>query len=693
MPDKASFGTVNYPELLQIGQEGQLGSKFLIHNREAEVQAALHLRSLADIGPHGELEGAQCRQREWKCESNRKVLDGFEEKLDDGLFYVQIFPAVLWEELEERFQCVQLAPEMVGRWIVEYFAGSRKRRERSALKNSVNAREDVVEDFDYAQGNRRFMTLWRVVRRLLPSFSFGNHKDEYELLPESSAGHGHDSRPRARRRPAFSYIHILRWFTLRRLAVLFCGAVCLLVVAVLLSGVPPTYNDIREYERGLPQHHVAENGADQPVYLRFPGHLWGHGLNNVLQEALVMAYVAHLANRVYVFEDYTWSHLPLPYTLYDFALRPTRIPLNAFVVGPIAGGALPPPNEQRVQQRAVSAAFYQSVCPRSVVRTISAEGAPSEAEGSALVEWWVKKIGEMDGVRCVEVESDETNPVFDRFLFGSPRVLSLLPGLYASPILGAFAWSPLVHSAVARNFAVLRPTDPQALYPPTRTLALGESTSDTDHVLAGMVAVHLRRGDYKRHCPRLAQWGSGYMGVNTHPLLPDRFVIPSPANNTAKEIEQVYLEHCLPSPKQLAERLHQVRLEHSLKHPGRPPLSRVYILTNAWGFFVSSVRSLLVADGWSEVWASGDIVLDSAQAGVGMAVDMRVGEGAEVFLGNGFSSLTSNIVMLRMARGLEPATHSFDRSFWPLPRLLAPEDPFSLASPWAQTTGSGSPTT
>jgi hypothetical protein len=35
------------------------------------------------------------------------------------------------------------------------------------------------------------------------------------------------------------------------------------------------------------------------------------------------------------------------------------------------------------------------------------------------------------------------------------------------------------------------------------------------------------------------------------------------------------------------------------------------------------------------VWGSGDIVLDSAQAGVGMAVDMRIGEGAEVFLGNG----------------------------------------------------------
>ena len=56
-----------------------------------------------------------------------------------------------------------------------------------------------------------------------------------------------------------------------------------------------------------------------------------------------MGYLAHRSNRVYVFEDYTWSHLPFPYTLYDFALRSTRIPLNAFVVGPLPGGPLPSP--------------------------------------------------------------------------------------------------------------------------------------------------------------------------------------------------------------------------------------------------------------------------------------------------------------------------------------------------------------
>ncbi|KAJ7120438.1 hypothetical protein C8R43DRAFT_933732 [Mycena crocata] len=238
---------------------------------------------------------------------------------------------------------------------------------------------------------------------------------------------------------------------MRRLLVLLAVIPLLTMVGVLLSGIPPTYSDIREYEKMLPQHNVSALSAlDPPIYLRFPGHLWGHGLNNVLQEAIVMGYLAHLAGRVFVFEDYVWSHSPLPYTIYDFALRATRIPLNAFVTGPLAGGQL---DQNAAHKRAVSAAFYEKVCPRSAIRTVSSVGSPTNVEGSVLLEWWVKRLTEVQGVRCVEVDSSE-QPTFDRFLFGSPRVLSLLPGLNASPILGAFAWSPLVHSAVARNFAV-----------------------------------------------------------------------------------------------------------------------------------------------------------------------------------------------------------------------------------------------
>jgi hypothetical protein len=128
------------------------------------------------------------------------------------------------------------------------------------------------------------MSLWRALLRLLPG---QNHKDEYELLPEASH-HDHEPRPRGRRRPHGCF----RFFTLRRICILLALIPLLTVVGVLLSGIPPTYNDIRTYEAKLPQNNLTDlSTADARTYLRFPGHLWGHGLNNVLQEAYVLAFV------------------------------------------------------------------------------------------------------------------------------------------------------------------------------------------------------------------------------------------------------------------------------------------------------------------------------------------------------------------------------------------------------------------
>jgi hypothetical protein len=92
--------------------------------------------------------------------------------------------------------------------------------------------------------------------------------------------------------------------------------------------------------------------------------------------------------RTPVFEPYTWSRLPLPYTLYDFALRPTRVPLSAFVGGVLAGAAGvddPIPdgegagNATRTRtRRAVSAAYFEHVCaPSEVVEVVYGLDAPA----------------------------------------------------------------------------------------------------------------------------------------------------------------------------------------------------------------------------------------------------------------------------------------------------------------------------
>lgn len=202
--------------------------------------------------------------------------------------------------------------------------------------------------------------------------------------------------------------------------------------------------------------------------------------------------------------------------------------------------------------------------------------------------------------------------------FGNPRILSLWDNLIASPILADFAWSPLVQAAVSRNFALLQPESAKDLY-----------NAHSPKSLSGLVALHLRRGDYKQHCPNLAEWGADYMGINQHPALPDRFD-RSPYVNDADARLAYYLDHCWPSTEQVVEKLRDVRAEY-------PGLRRVYVLSNAGAWSLDALKSALEEDGWDDLVSSTDIVLDSEQKYVAMAVDMAIAEKAEVFIGNGVS--------------------------------------------------------
>lgn len=152
---------------------------------------------------------------------------------------------------------------------------------------------------------------------------------------------------------------------------------------------------------------------------------------------ILMSHLAYLSNRSFVFEDYTWSHTPFPWTIYDFALRPKRIPLNAFISGPTAGGPLslddlsssvtyptfPPPERQRqhVQYpspRAISAEeWYNTVCPKHKRVTIPSKGAPTgdiTIEGNEVMEWWVRRLSEYADESCVEIGLVEGEPIFDK---------------------------------------------------------------------------------------------------------------------------------------------------------------------------------------------------------------------------------------------------------------------------------------
>lgn len=137
---------------------------------------------------------------------------------------------------------------------------------------------------------------------------------------------------------------------------------------------------------------------------------------------ILMSYLAYMSNRSFVFEDYTWSHTPFPYTVYDFALRPKRIPLNAFISGPTAGG--PMPSSHSNAPRAISAEWWESVCPPRKRHVVSSKDAPSDVEGDVLIDWWVRRL-ERVKEGCVEIDSSSRD-VFDK-LYVPSIILNTLP--------------------------------------------------------------------------------------------------------------------------------------------------------------------------------------------------------------------------------------------------------------------------
>ena len=133
------------------------------------------------------------------------------------------------------------------------------------------------------------MKSWETIARRLLQFRNAD-SNNYELSPVANED---DRRFRAARPTspsssptrsiAFACVHLI---TLRRCLLFFVSVFSLLSIGVLWSGIPPSYNNIREYEKKLPQHNkkLPSPEGENGMYLRFPEHLWGHGLNNVLQE-------------------------------------------------------------------------------------------------------------------------------------------------------------------------------------------------------------------------------------------------------------------------------------------------------------------------------------------------------------------------------------------------------------------------
>jgi hypothetical protein len=270
-------------------------------------------------------------------------------------------------------------------------------------------------------------------------------------------------------------------------------------------------------------------------------------------------------------------------------------------------------------------------------------------------------------------------------------LLDIWPSLSTSPLLTHFSWSPLITAALSANAHVIHP-------------ALSSSTpssfvpSSNPPPLSGLLALHIRRGDFIDHCEHLTNWSVRFMGFNEFPGLPDRFTPPKSSSDgyddhygydLSAEERALYRAHCFPEIDQIVSRVREVRA--ALLRTTN--LTRVYVLTNGRPEWLQELKDALQEDArrerlnqWEHIGTSRDLRLTGEQRHNSQAMDMAVAQRAEVFIGNGvrhlvtcsfllfvvrgggmqtnfffpqFSSLSSNVGMLRAAQGRDWDTMRF----------------------------------
>ncbi|CAA7269522.1 unnamed protein product [Cyclocybe aegerita] len=420
---------------------------------------------------------------------------------------------------------------------------------------------------------------------------------------------------------------------------------------------PPTYEKLRKWEANLPQHNLdlpfPEGRTGRYVY--FSNELVKIGWNNKLSELLMNSYLAYKSNRAYVFQEFIWdsSHYPWPY--YKFRTWIPRTPLNALIAGPTAGGPWDPADDT---PRSVSLAYFNKVCPpgeRRIINTQDVKPAITWAEGNVIFDTWQKLLNEAPE-RCIEIQMpeekvDRFGQVFDMYLWGSTRVLSLWEEFKKSPVSRLLATSPIVHSAVVRNEYLLLP---RGARPEERVPA-----DPYDRLLA----IHVRRGDFKKACGELARWNSSFYSWNLHPSLPDGFVVPPGGEwgkNTPENIA-IYEERCFPTDEFILNKIRRARKDYvrAGKVGEHRHLDTLFLLTNDRTKWLDEFKEMLRKEGWATIVTTRDLELDMEQKDVGMAVDMEFARRAAVFIGNGWSSFTSNIVHRRLVDGREPISIRF----------------------------------
>ncbi|KAG2358954.1 hypothetical protein BDR07DRAFT_1452509 [Suillus spraguei] len=428
--------------------------------------------------------------------------------------------------------------------------------------------------------------------------------------------------------------------------------------------LPPLYEDYREREQNLGHYKDYETRKDVK-YLWSANHAHSSGWGNVMQDYVMNALLAHSSGRSFVFDDYIWNPDGSLFTDYNGHLIPSRIPLTALlggkynminfhartpltwtVLGVMVGGEMPPGD---TTPRAVSKTFFNKVCPNPTIVRVSEvnddrmrfdESVPS----SYVFEKWLEKLNSIENP-CVEIDQ-KSQPIFEYWIFGHERMLSIWKYLKDSPVSTHWDWSPLIHDAYRRNRHIFVPNAVSTFF----QMLVGSTIPENyTNPIPGLLALHVRRGDFENHCVHLGKWSSNWNAFQY-------FERPTDGGwgETSEKNMQMYMQRCFPTIDQIVEKVMQVRAE------SEKPLTHIYIMTNGAVPWIEELKEALGNSGnWDQIKSSRDLNVTWEQKFVVQSLDMLVAQRAEVLIGNGWSSLTSNVVMLRMAHGLLPDSNRF----------------------------------
>lgn len=171
------------------------------------------------------------------------------------------------------------------------------------------------------------------------------------------------------------------------------------------------------------------------------------------------------------------------------------------------------------------------------------------------------------------------------------------------------------------------------------------------------MAIHLRRGDFEDHCLYLAETRQGFTTWATLPLIQQTIYSPALDTYNATSV----MAHCYPS-------LHRILDVISDQARNKSHLRRLHVLHDgAWDHplvylqFYKLAEALKNAEwaerqGWEggpmlRVTHSSDVPIYSGERDWSVCIDVELARRAEVFIGNGYSSLSTQVIALRLGDG------------------------------------------